>query len=290
MKGRTEKVNGYNLSTQEFNKFRELIHDKTGINLGDQKRDLVLSRLMKRLRILNIKTFNEYYHYVLEKNNADEITAMINRITTNVTSFFREDHHFRVLRETILPQLLEKKTADKTRKIRIWSAGCSTGQEPFSIAITLADFFQRRLNWDIKILATDLDTDVLCTAEKGVYPESSVSNISPEQLRRYFKKGIGENKGFYQISDQIKNMVIFRRLNLTTKQFPIRGPLDIIFCRNVIIYFGNELKTQLIKNFNQLLDNNGYLFMGHSESLIAMKENFRYVHNTVYQKAALPHN
>jgi chemotaxis protein methyltransferase CheR len=280
-------LNGYNLSFREFNKFRELIHNKTGISLGDQKRDLVISRLTKRLRILNIKTFDEYYHYVLKENNNEEITAMINRITTNVTSFFREGHHFRVLRETVLPRLLEKKSANKTRKIRIWSAGCSTGQEPYSIAITLADFFQGRLNWDIKILATDLDTDVLSTGEKGIYPESSVCNISSEQLRRYFKKGIGENKGIYQISNQIKNMVVFRRLNLTLKRFPIRGPLDIIFCRNVIIYFSNELKIGLIKKFNQLLDDDGYLFMGHSESLIAMKEKFRYIHNTVYQKDPL---
>lgn len=277
-------MNSYTLSIREFNKFRELIHDKTGISLGDQKRDLVLARLMRRLRILNLKTFEEYYQYVIKENNTEEITAMINRITTNVTSFFRQENHFRVLRETVLPRLLEKKSADGTRKIRIWSAGCSTGQEPYSIAITLADFFHGLLGWDIKILATDLDTEVLDLGEKGIYSESSVSDISKEQLRRYFKKGIKENKGVYQVSNQIRNMVVFRQLNLTANHFPIRGPLDIIFCRNVIIYFGNELKERLIKKFNQLLDDDGYLFMGHSESLIAMKEKFRYIHNTVYTK------
>lgn len=210
---------------------------------------------------------------------------MINRITTNVTSFFRENHHFHVLKDIVMPKLLEKGTATGKRKVRIWSAGCSTGQEPYSIAITLADAFRGHVGWDIKILATDLDTEVLSKGEKGVYSKEAVANIPLEQLRRFFKKGKGENKELFKVSNQIRNMVVFRQLNLTTEHFPIRGPLDAIFCRNVIIYFDKQFKEKLIKTFSNLLGNDGYLFMGHSESLIAMKEKFNYIHNTVYQKA-----
>ena len=277
-------MDGYNLTPREFKKFREIIHQKTGINLGDQKRDLVLSRLTKRLRILNIKTFEEYYQYISQDRNSQEITAMINRITTNVTSFFRENHHFQVLRDIVLPRLIEKGTASGKRKVRIWSAGCSTGQEPYSIAMTLADFFRGHVGWDIKILATDLDTEVLSTGERGVYSNDSLSKVPQEQLRRFFKKGTGENKEFFQAIQQIRNMILFRQLNLTSEKFPLRGPLDAIFCRNVIIYFDSQTKTKLIGKYSQLLGNDGYLFMGHSESLIAMKEKFNYIHNTVYQK------
>ena len=278
-------MNGYSLTPREFKKFRDIIYERTGINLGEQKRDLVLSRLTKRLRILNIGTFEEYYRYISQENNSSEITAMINRITTNVTSFFRENHHFHVLRDIVIPKLMEKGAASGRRKLRIWSAGCSTGQEPYSIAITLADAFRGHVGWDIKILATDLDTEVLSKGEKGVYTKDAVANIPLEQLRRFFKKGLGENKGFFQATNNIKNMVVFRQLNLTVDRFPIRGPLDAIFCRNVIIYFDKNMKEKLIKAFSSLLGNDGYLFMGHSESLIAMKEKFNYIHNTVYQKS-----
>ncbi len=278
-------MNGYSLTPREFKKFRDIIYERTGINLGEQKRDLVLSRLTKRLRILNIGTFEEYYRYISHENNSSEITAMINRITTNVTSFFRENHHFHVLRDIVIPKLMEKGAASGRRRIRIWSAGCSTGQEPYSIAITLADSFRGHVGWDIKILATDLDTEVLSKGKKGVYSKESVDNVPLEQLRRFFKKGMGENKGFFQVTGPIKKMVVFRQLNLTMERFPIRGPLDAIFCRNVIIYFDKNMKAKLIKTFSNLLGNNGYLFMGHSESLIAMKEKFNYIHNTVYQKS-----
>ncbi len=277
-------MNGYSLTPREFKKFRDIIYYKTGVNLGEQKRDLVLSRLTKRLRILNIKTFEEYYHYISHDGNSSEITAMINRITTNVTSFFRENHHFHVLRDIVIPQLMEKGAASGRRKVRIWSAGCSTGQEPYSIAITLADAFRGHVGWDIKILATDLDTEVLSKGENGVYSKEVVDKVPQEQMRRFFKKGLGENKGLYQVTSNIRDMVVFRQLNLTMERFPIRGPLDAIFCRNVIIYFDKKMKEKLIRTFNGLLGNNGYLFMGHSESLIAMKEEFNYIHNTVYQK------
>lgn len=278
-------MNGYKITDQEFRKFQDLILEKTGIRLGGQKRDLVLSRLTKRLRILNIQTFEDYYQYLSQEENRDEITSMINRITTNVTNFYRENHHFEVLREISLNQIAKRKVAEGTRKIRIWSAGCSTGQEPYTIAFTLADFFQGHVGWDIKILATDLDTEVLATGEKGIYSKEAVTNIPPVQLKQYFKKGKRGNDGFFQVRPQIKNMVVFRQLNLTMERFPIRGPLDVIFCRNVIIYFDKETKANLVGKFYNLLDKGGYLFMGHSESLIAMKEQFNYVHNTVYQKS-----
>lgn len=271
----------FDLSDREFAQFKELIHRTTGIFLSDQKKKLVLARLSKRLRALNLDNFTDYYRHVTE--DADgmvEIENLINRITTNKTDFFREVHHFHYLRDVVFPALIRAGENGASRRLRIWSAGCSTGEEPYSIAITTAETFKNLRGWDIRILASDLDTEVLQRAALGVYPTQAVAPVPPELLGKYFLRTGTE----YTVSPALKAMIAFRRLNLMETAFPMKNPFDIIFCRNVIIYFDQETKAALMNKFHYHLKTGGYMFIGHSESLMSMKDRFRYLKSTVYQK------
>ncbi|MCD6569405.1 MAG: protein-glutamate O-methyltransferase, partial [Deltaproteobacteria bacterium] len=262
----------FNITDKEFKVFQGMIHESTGIYLSEKKRGLLVARLSKRLRALNLKTFGQYYKYLQHSPNAsDELIRLINRITTNKTDFFREKHHFDFLYNELLPSIIDKGERSGRRRLRIWSAGCSSGEEPYSIAIVTTNAFKNKKGWDVKILATDLDTDILRKATEGIYPAQTVSPIPQEYISRFFKK----INGAYHVKDEIKGMIVFRRLNLMDPAFPMKGPFDIIFCRNVIIYFDLNTKINLISKFYNLLKEDGYIFVGHSESLMQMRDKFR---------------
>jgi chemotaxis protein methyltransferase CheR len=210
---------------------------------------------------------------------------MINAITTNKTEFFREAHHFALLRSTVLPALAAASRAGAPRRLRIWSAGCSSGEEPFSIALTVMEALPDVWSWDARILASDIDTDMLAKGEKGVYPLEQIAHVPAGMVPQHFLRGKGTREGLVCLRPAPRRLVTFRRINLQDEAWPIRTSFDCIFCRNVIIYFDRTLQQRLIARFTELLKPGGYLFLGHAESLLGMGMGLTYVGNTVYQKA-----
>ncbi|TAL29783.1 MAG: chemotaxis protein CheR [Spirochaetes bacterium] len=267
------------LGDRDFAKFRDIIYEESRIKLSEMKKALVQARLMMRLRELRLSDYGEYYDYLQENYDA-EIVNLINCITTNKTDFFRESKHFDFLREVVFPQF----RASGKKKMRIWSAGCSTGEEPYTIAICVLDFFGGVPQEDIKILATDIDTAVLGVAEKGVYKESILETVERETARRYFLRGTGVNEGKYRVRDEVKSLVRFRKLNLLEEHYPMSGPFDAIFCRNVIIYFDKDTQRTLFDRFHRYVADDGYLFVGHSETLAGVTDKFTFIKSTIYRK------
>ncbi|MHB8841869.1 MAG: CheR family methyltransferase [Candidatus Aquicultor sp.] len=275
----------YRISDAEFELLRSLIKELTGINLSDQKKMLVVSRLSKRLRSLGLTSFAGYYKYVTEDiKGCEEIDHLINRMTTNKTDFYRESHHFDFMQKTALPHIYGEGRKHSELNLRVWSAGCSSGEEPYTIAITLKEFFQNKPGWDVKILATDLDTEMLDKSKAGIYKQEIVSPISNEYLRTYFKKGVGENEGLFMAKDTLKGMIVFRRHNLVYDSLPTKRQFDIVFCRNVIIYFDEKTKIKVINQFYNALKEGGYLFLGHSESPVGCESKFKLLGNSLYRK------
>ncbi|MBE7444791.1 MAG: protein-glutamate O-methyltransferase [Planctomycetia bacterium] len=273
------------INDKEFGLFQRLIYNESGINLTPAKKELLKSRLMKRLRGRSLTSFKEYYQYVTEEDTTgEELVSMLDCISTNLTEFFREAAHFDYLSEKVLPVVMENKRKKQEKKIRIWCAGCSTGEEPYSIAIILAECIERLCDLDIKILATDLSTRVLKKATQGRYSKDRLKGIPLQILNTYFEKETCNFKEHYQIKDFLRNMIVFRRLNLTDATFPFKGQFDFIFCRNVMIYFDKQTQTELVNKFYKHLASDGHLFIGHSESLASTDSKFRYVQPTVYQK------
>ncbi|MDM8560867.1 protein-glutamate O-methyltransferase [Candidatus Parabeggiatoa sp. HSG14] len=261
---------------QDFDKLRKLVNEHTGIKLSDHKQEMLYSRLSRRLRILNLKSFSKYYE-LLQKDGGEELAHFINAMTTNLTAFFREPHHFELLERVLLPKLLIKK--QETHRLRIWSAGCASGEEAYSIAMVVKEIVPT--HWDVKILATDLDSSVLAKGKKGVYEEERIEGISRIRLRRWFKKGAGTQTGRVQILPDLQELITFKHLNLM-HGWPMRGPFDIIFCRNVIIYFEKSTQKILFERFANILDNESYLLIGHSENLFQLNTRFRLLQQTVY--------
>ncbi len=274
----SNEQHGYSINETEFRLFRELVYRETGINLVDGKKLLLVTRLSKRLKQLRLQSFLEYYEYLKGAGAANrEMTNLINLVTTNKTDFFREKHHFDFLSTSILPEL----KAAGQRNIRIWSAGCSTGEEPYSIAITVKEFFEREIGFDIKILATDLDTNVLAKAEAGVYDEDRLLPV-PEPLRRKYSQMLPDRR--YEMKKNLKNLITFRQLNLMQPKLPFKYGFDVVFCRNVIIYFTKPDRQRLLTKIHGVIRENGYLILGHSESLIADTLGFQSLANTIYRK------
>nr|WP_305888691.1 protein-glutamate O-methyltransferase CheR [Methylomonas sp. SURF-2] len=261
----------------DFNFLRKISNRHSGILVPDDKFDMFYSRLSKRVRRLGFNRFAEYCQY-LQDHPEQEFTEFINAVTTNLTSFFREMHHFEFVAQTLLPELLKKNQAQK--QIRVWSAGCSTGEEPYSLAMTLLENVPR--DWDIKILATDLDTNVLAVAAEGVYPLDRVATIGEQRLRDWFQKGSGSQNHKVRIKSPVRQLIHFKQLNLM-QDWPMKGGFDFIFCRNVLIYFDRETKQRLANRYAGLLRAGGYLFIGHSESLHQLDTPFTLLGNTIYQ-------
>ena len=275
-----EQEKEFKFTRDDFDHLRKLVTENTGIIADEDKYTMYYSRLARRLRKLGLKDFAEYRRY-LSDNHASESIELVNSVTTNLTSFFRENHHFDFLRDSLIPDLRRQ----GSRKLRIWSAGCSTGEEPYSIAMTLADSIADIGNWDIKILATDLDSNVIRKASQGVYDISRVEGLDQALLRRHFKKGAGANEGYVRVNPDLVKMIEFRQLNLL-HPWPFRDRMDCIFCRNVVIYFDKPTKEKLVDRYADQLADEGYLFMGHSESLYKSTDRFKLLGKTVYQKTA----
>jgi chemotaxis protein methyltransferase CheR len=265
---------------QDFDCIRALVNQQTGIVLSEAKQELVYGRLTKRLRHLGCDSF-EAYCQVLQTGDAAEIEQLVNAMTTNLTMFFREAHHFEYLSTTILPALLDAKAHN--RRLRLWSAGCSTGEEPYSMAMVCKEVVPATGGWDIKILATDIDSNVLATAQQGVYSAGRVQGISPQRLQRWFRKGQGDHVGLVRVLPELQQLITFRQLNLMYP-WPMHGPFDVIFCRNVVIYFGKAAQRQLFERFAALLDARGHLFVGHAESLFKVTDRFELLGKTIYRR------
>jgi len=272
------------LSESEFRKISDMVYSHCGINLHDGKKELVRARLAKRLRSGNFKTFPEYMKHVMEDKTGKEFSILIDSISTNLTSFFREERHFEFLKEKFLPQLLERKRKNHNFRIRAWSAGCSSGEEPYSIAITLLEAIAGQGRWDVKILATDISTKMLDTAQTGIYNIERIEPVPLIQRNKYLILRHQYGEKIYEVSKSLRDNIIFKYLNLQ-RDWPIKGPLDFIFCRNVMIYFDKPTQQQLISRFWELLDSGGILFTGHSESLTGIEHRFRYIQPTIYMKA-----
>lgn len=272
----------FEFADQDFQRIRRIINDIAGISLADGKRELVYSRLSRRLRHLGLRRFDEYCR-LLETggDNNEEIGEFVNALTTNLTSFFRESHHFDFLGAELLPALIRERGAGN-RRIRIWSAGCSTGEEPYSIAMVLRETLPA-VGWDAKILATDLDSNVLATAERGVYDDSRIKGLPEARVRRWFQRGRGAQSGQVRVASELRELITFRRLNLM-HDWPMRGPFDVVFCRNVVIYFDKPTQRILFERFADLLVDHGHLFVGHSESLFKVTERFVPLGKTIYQR------
>ncbi len=261
-----------------FNKFRQLIYNTSGINLSDQKKALVVGRLSKRIHALGIDNLKDYYEYVTNDKSGQEIIKLIDSISTNVTQFFRENDHFDFLKE----KLIEWKEAGQT-KFRIWSSACSTGEEPYTIAITAMEALNNSF-FDLKILATDISTRVLEQCKRGEYYAHKVDNIPNYLLQKYFEKKKINNEWIYIVSDRIKKLITFSRLNLIDTPYPMKGPFDIVFCRNVMIYFDDKVRNMLVDEIYRLLKPGGYLLVGHSESITSTQTGFRIVKPSIYYK------
>lgn len=269
------------MTDADFAQIRKLAIELTGISLSEHKREMVYSRLVRRLRTLNMYEFSNYIAY-LHSNKTDEISNFVNSITTNLTSFFREKHHFEYLEKTVLPELVDQHKKDK--KIRIWSAGCSTGEEPYSIAITLLESNKvPSPQWDVKIIATDLDSNVLSHAKNALYSESSLSTVDSVMKSRWFNLQRSGDKNTYQVAQKVRDLVTFNHLNLM-HSWPLGSKFDIIFCRNVVIYFDKPTQKTLFERYAESLNDGGFLFIGHSETLQGMTSRFKSLGRTIYRK------
>ncbi len=270
----------FHLDERDFRFISELVGAKTGIQLSDGKRELVYGRLARRLRQLGFDSFSDYCA-LLKQDDGDELMQLVNAITTNLTSFFREKHHFDYLARTLVPAWLKANAA--TRRIRIWSAGCSIGAEPYSLAITLREALGNERGWDVRILATDIDTNVLAAAAAGAYPEKEVAGLPLAQLRRWFLRGSGANAGKVRARDELRDLIEFRQLNLI-EPWQVPGPFDALFCRNVVIYFDKPTQKALFDRFADNIVPGGHLFIGHSESLFKVTDRFELIGQTIYRK------
>jgi chemotaxis protein methyltransferase CheR len=264
------------LNAQQFAAIRDLLYETCGIKLSEGKEGLVKSRLMKRLRHLGFSDYGQYVDYLGTPDAEAERHALIDALTTNKTSFFRENQHFIFLRERILPNLPDRS------KLRIWSAGCSAGHEPFSIAMELRESMADRPQCDVRILATDISSRVLAQAREATYDADELQDIPPALAQKYFTR-VHAKPNAYQVSDSIRQMVRFAPLNLMG-DWPMRGPFRVIFCRNVMIYFDKPTQQWLVQRFWELLEPGGYLMVGHSESLTGSAHQFKYVQPATYIK------
>ncbi len=297
------------LTDAQFRFFGRLAYEHAGIVIADFKRSMVLRRVQKRLKALDLRSVEDYRRLLNGREGHAEIEPLINALTTNKTSFFREAHHFDHLRDVALPDIIRRKRAEHTTRIRLWSAGCSTGEEAWSIAMTVDGMLSavdatghvRTVHdrnahartgpgsaahaWDVKILATDIDSEVLTTAVTARYEPSDMAPLSSGLKQRYLEPSVGPRNGHYEIVPDLKRLVTFKQLNLHD-EWPFQGPFDIIFCRNVVIYFDRAAQRQLFDRFASVLGIGGLLYCGHSESLLSLSSRFRPVSRSVYERIA----
>jgi chemotaxis protein methyltransferase CheR len=259
---------------EDFWALSKLAYQHTGIVLGEHKKNLVYGRLSRRIRQLKLSSFKEYIS-LIESGTHAEFDEFLNTITTNLTSFFREEHHFDYLKSTIFPHI----QSQRNETVRIWSAGCSTGEEPYSIALTVKNHFSQPSK--VKILATDLDANVLKHGREGIYEASRLEGVNADLLKGHFKRD--PKTGSVVAKDSLKEMIVFNRLNLLGN-WPMKGLFDVIFCRNVLIYFDKETQIKLVGRYLNQLKSNGYLIIGHSENISRMHSDIEFIGQTIYRK------
>lgn len=266
----------FEFSDRDFRRVCEQIRERAGIALADGKRDMVYGRLSRRLRALGLRSFREYLDQ-LENDGGDEWQAFTNALTTNLTSFFREPHHFDKLREELGRRV-------DNGPLKLWSCASSTGEEPYSMAITACEAYGT-LNPPVRILATDVDTQVLATGERGIYPLERIANLSENLRRRYFLRGTGPNAGFCRVNPALRNMIDFRQLNLLAPRYDVSGPFDAVFCRNVMIYFDKPVQRGILSRLVPHLANDGLLYTGHSENYLHAADIIQPCGRTLYRRA-----
>jgi chemotaxis protein methyltransferase CheR len=264
------------LSDREFSRIKSRVYQVAGISLSDAKRTLVISRLSKIVRALGLGGFDAYVDYLERSGSVQDGQDFVNALTTNLTRFYREDHHFEHLRSYVGGLIAEK---PRGSRLRLWSAGCSTGQEPYTLGMDLLAAYPELKRWDFKILATDIDTAVIAKAARGVYPENELNGLSAERARLFEKTGDGQ----IRIPSAVRELVSFKPLNLIGPNWPMKGPFDAIFCRNVAIYFDKPTQGEVFGRLGKLLAPEGFLYIGHSENLGSGGDGFRLVGKTIYQ-------
>lgn len=270
------------LSDHDFRKFSAFIYDACGIKLPPIKKTMLAARLQKRLRHLNMDS-SSYLNYVLSpQGQTQELHHLIDVVSTNKTDFFREIHHFDALTSVVLPEYLSRQQR-ATRPLRVWSAGCSSGEEPYTMAMVLDDFFMKHPGRTFSILATDISTKVLDKAKEAIYTAEAIKPVPPIFKHRYLMRGKGNRQGSYRIVPELRSKVNFQRLNFMDHEFHIKDKVDIIFCRNVIIYFDSKTQNDLFRKFHKILATKGYLFTGHSESLTGINQKMNRIDSAIYQ-------
>ena len=275
--------NEFALGEREFERIRERLYEVAGISLSDAKRTLVIARLSKVIRGLKLRSFAEYLEFLESKGTASDAQEFVNALTTNLTRFWREDHHFSHL-VTHVGELMKTRTSQSQKRLRIWSAGCSTGQEPYTIALSLLAAYPDLRRWDFKILATDIDTAVLAKAATGIYPLGELNGLSADRTALFER----HDTGHVRVPPAAAQTVSFKQLNLMAP-WPMRGPFDAIFCRNVAIYFDKPTQGEVFGRLGRILAPGGYLYIGHSENVGSASAAFRLVGKTIYQAHSASH-
>ncbi len=273
------------LTRELFNKIRKYVYQRARISLGENKMELVRARFGKVIRQRKMSGFHEYYKWMIDDKTGEALREVMNAISTNLTSFFRENEHFQFMTSVMLPEIARRgeRSGGKIR-LRGWSAGCSTGEEVYSMTMTISEAIPRLEEWDIKLLATDIDTEVVATGQRGIYLKDRVSGIPPALVKKYLESCVDpKGKPAYQMKDSLRRMVTFRHLNLFT-DWPFKNKFNYIFCRNVMIYFDRPTQEALINQYYNVLAPGGYLFIGHSESLSGINHKFEYVKPTIYAR------
>ncbi|EAT15797.1 protein-glutamate O-methyltransferase CheR [Desulfuromonas acetoxidans] len=272
------------ISDEEFNALRRLIYDRFGINLTDEKRSLLVGRLQKMLRTSKIATFQDYYDYLKTDTSGKAVSDLVNMVSTNYTYFNREKDHFDYFSKTALPAICQKLEQQKRKDLRVWCAGCSSGEEAYTLVMLMHEYLGSQYgNWDAGILATDISERVLATATQGIYGADKVASL-PKNLQKYFNR---LPDGRMQVIDKVRKEVTFRRFNLMNTTFPFKKPFQIIFCRNVMIYFDQQTRNALVQRFHRSMEPEGYFFIGHSETLGRDSQLFKYIMPAAYQKGTL---
>jgi chemotaxis protein methyltransferase CheR len=260
---------------------RRMLNELTGITLQERGREMIYNRLGRRLRQLKLDGFAAYIQLV--EKDSEEARTFAEALTTNTTHFFREEHHFDYVSDVLVPDWLKNRSQDK--RVRIWSAACSSGEEPYTLAMVLQESRLRSAGFDTRILATDIDRATLEKARMGTYPAEGMGTVTPERMKRWFKRGVGTRAGQARVAPELKQMITFNPLNLMNP-WPVKGPFDLILCRNVFIYFSPEVTADLTLRFSEVLRPGGILMLGHSESMVAGSTRFDSVGKTIYRRRA----
>jgi chemotaxis protein methyltransferase CheR len=275
------------LAAEEFHLFQALVLRESGIHLGAKNRAMLVSRLWRRLRVLELNSFSSYYRRV--KADPQEMVLMLDCLCTNETHFFREPAAFDCLRNRVFPEWMADADAGKrNRTLRIWSAACSTGEEAYSLAMMMLTYFPPSAGWNVEVLGTDLSTKVLARASAAIWPVEKISGVPVDYQRRFLLKGFGPDKGKIKAADELRQVVRFQRLNLTREPYDVTGPFDLIFCRNVLIYFQWETKIKVVDSLGKYLTPSGYLFLGHAESLHGVADKLQFVAPKVFPSSRDP--